>query len=72
MNLTLKILMVLDRTEGCSDEHGFQNDCSGVLRMCHKGLDKCNSPDKGDDIQDISQEMKMTDERDVQEVDLEG
>lgn len=23
------------RTEGCSDEHGFQNDCSGVLRMCH-------------------------------------
>ena len=40
--------------------------------MCHKGLDKCNSPGKADDTQDVSQEMKMTGERDVQEVDLEG
>lgn len=61
LNLTLKTLMVLDRTEGCSDEHGYQNSCSGVLRMCHKGVDNCNFPGKGDGTQDISKEMKMTD-----------
>ena len=55
LDLTSEIIMVFSRTGRCSDECGFQSDCSGALRTGRPDVrGRCDTPDRNDgDTQEV-------------------